>query len=365
MKQDRLESAPVIISKARAKATLSREDITALLKTREPAHLEQLFRAARETRERFFGDQVFLYGFLYISTFCRNNCRFCYYRVSNPDSLRYRKEENQIIEAAVELAKSGVHLIDLTMGEDSLFFNGTGTGFEPLVRLVENVKQATGLPVMISPGVIPGHALESFARAGAEWFACYQETHNRELFSRLRPGQDYDARLQTKIAARRHCMLTEEGILVGVGETAEDIADSFQVMRDLDVQQVRAMNFVPQPGTPMAENQQADSLRELILIALMRLSFPRKLIPATLDVEGLDGLKRRLDAGANVVTSIVPPRQGLAGVAQSSLDINEARRTISSIMPVLNQCNLKPANLNRFIDWTKQNKHPEKAGETK
>jgi methylornithine synthase len=74
----------------------------------------------------------------------------------------------------------------------------------------------------------------------------------------------------------------------------------------------------------------------------MRLVFPGKLIPATLDVEGLAGLKQRLEAGANVVTSIVPPHQGLVGVAQSLLDIDDARRNTASVLSVLEDCGLRP-----------------------
>jgi methylornithine synthase len=37
-------------------------------------------------------------------------------------------------------------------------------------------------------------------------------------------------------------------------------------------------------------------------------------------------LKKRLHAGANVVTSIVPPGGGLAGVARPAMDIEEGRR---------------------------------------
>jgi methylornithine synthase len=198
---------------------------------------------------------------------------------------------------------------------------------------------------MVSPGVVPGNVLEKLAKAGADWYACYQETHNRELFKKLRPGQDYDIRLNTKKLARKYGLSVEEGILVGVGETSMDIANTMEVVRMLGVDQVRAMNFVPQDNTPMEDRWSPDSLQELLIIAVLRLVFPGKSIPATLDVEGLSGLKLRLEAGANVVTSIVPPRQGLVGVAQSVLDIDEARRTINSVLPVLEECGLRRCNL--------------------
>ena len=51
--------------------TLGREDIMALLNLRDPADIQRLFRAARQTRKRVFGTSVFLYGFLYFSTHCR------------------------------------------------------------------------------------------------------------------------------------------------------------------------------------------------------------------------------------------------------------------------------------------------------
>ncbi len=342
-----------ILDKAYQKQPITTEDIVFILQLRDKDHIDALFETARHLRSIHFQENIFLYGFLYTSTYCRNNCRFCYYRVSNKEALRYRKEETQILEAALDLAQSGVHLVDLTMGEDPEFFDNKKGGFEQLICLAEKVKETTGLPIMVSPGVVPGPVLEKLAAAGVTWYACYQETHRRSLFEQLRPGQSYDARLNSKTSAHKYNLLTEEGILVGVGETPEDIAHSIEVIRTLDADQVRAMNFVPRQGTPMENHPPPDPLRELQTIALLRLVFPDRLIPATLDVEGLAGLKQRLEAGANVVTSIVPPQQGLAGVAQSFLDIADARRTTTSVLPVLEECGLHPAAYDEYLDWIK------------
>ncbi len=340
-----------ILDNAFKNEPLAAEDIVFILQLRDKDPIDMLFDAAREMRGRYFGDKVFLYGFLYISTYCRNNCNFCFYRVSNTQSPRYRKEEEEIVAAARGLAGSGVHLVDITLGEDPEYFNPDGRGFEPFIHLVKRVKEETGLPVMVSPGVVPGEVLEALAGVGVEWFACYQETHNRDLFQRLRPGQSFDVRFGVKGLAHTHGLLTEEGILVGVGEEVEDIVKTVEVVRSPGFAQVRGMNFVPQVGTPLGGYAPPDSLRELLIIALLRLIFPDRLIPATLDVEGLDGLKRRLEAGANVVTSIVPPWRGLAGVAQSALDIDDARRTTDSVLPVLEACGLQAATVKEYIAW--------------
>jgi methylornithine synthase len=338
-----------ILTKAQREEVLDGDDIVFLLGRTRNSEIDAVCETAGELRSRYFDNRIFLYGFIYVSTFCRNHCNFCFFRKANALPTRYRREVSEIVEAAQSLAESGVHLVDLTLGEDPRYFEDRG--FESLVQLVEMVRQATELPIMISPGVVGADVLCAFADAGVDWYACYQETHNRELFERLRPGQRYAARLESKKWAGRLGMLTEEGLLCGVGESARDIADSVGVMRSLGVSQMRAMTFVPQEGTPLQSWKQGDSLREILTLAVLRLVFPDRLIPASLDVEGLAGLRTRLRAGANVITSLVPPGFGLAGVAQNSLDIADARRTAASIVPELEELGLEVASLDDYASW--------------
>jgi methylornithine synthase len=338
-----------ILEKAHREEILDGSEIVFLLSLTQKSQLDAVFKAARESRSRHFGNRVFLYGFIYTSTFCRNPCNFCYFRSANELPERYRREPIEVIEVAQSLAESGVHLIDLTLGEDPQYFEDEGFG--SLVELIEAVRKTTDLPIMVSPGVVPADVLSDFARAGVSWYACYQETHNRKLFKRLRPKQQYDARMENKERAGSLGLLTEEGLLCGIGESARDIADSIEVMRSLEVSQMRAMSFVPQEGTPLQSWKAADPLREILTIAVLRLAFPDRLIPASLDVAGLAGLQSRLEAGANVITSLVPPGYGLAGVAQNSLDIADARRTAASIAPDLEKLGLQTAPLEEYLVW--------------
>lgn len=340
-----------VLTKAYRNIPFSNEELVYLLSLTGEEELDRVFQAARELRDRCFSRKVFLYGFVYFSTYCRNNCAFCLYRCSNQSFERYRKSDDEILETANSLMESGVHLLDLTMGEDPQYFANNCRGFDKLYRTVEAVKRSTGAPLMISPGVVSEEALKEFKQIGVNWYACYQETHNRELYSYLRLGQSYDERMEKKAAARNMGLLIEEGLLTGVGDTVEDIANSIQVMRGIGAEQVRVMSFVPQKDTPMFDLAPTSRLRELLIIAVMRLAFPDRLIPASLDVDGLAGLKLRLDAGANVVTSIIPPMSGLAGVSQSSLDIEDGNRTVNRIIPVLEECGLIPASRDEYSSW--------------
>ena len=348
--RDQLINLEDILDKSLQRKPLSESEITYLLGLTDRNKISQVFQTAQFMRSQYFGNKVFLYGFVYFSTYCRNNCTFCASRASNKLAQRYRKSESEIVEAVGLLAESGVHLIDLTMGEDP-FYLRSASGFDSLLRTIQKVKKETGLPIMLSPGVVSKNMLAEFAEAGADWYACYQETHNRYLFSSLRPKQDYDSRLSSKVCARRLGILIEEGIMTGVGESLSDIAFSMGVLQSLEPHQARVMSFVPQVGTPMYCIKSPSRLLELKTIAVLRLLFPDRLIPASLDVDGLDLLQERLDAGANVITSLIPPRLGLSGVSQPSLGIDDGDRTVQGVAPLLERMGMTAARNKDYLQW--------------
>jgi methylornithine synthase len=308
-----------------------------------------LCSAAAQVRANSLGTQVFIYGFAYFSTYCRNDCRFCFYRKQNTKCQRYRKDPERISEIAQLLERSGVHLIDLTSGEDPILYHGSR--FEPLVRMVRLVNDATDLGIMVSPGVLPRSALRSLKEAGADWYALYQETHNKRIYSKLRIGQDYGTRLEAKLNAHKEDLLIEDGILLGVGESHDDRVDSIFGMKRIGASQVRAMGFVPQDGTPMQNYHSPPIADEMTTMAVMRLVHQEKLMPASLDIDGLKGLGLRLASGANVISSVIPPKLGLAGVAQAQLGVDEGLRTVDAVRPHIEQLGLKIASKNSYAKW--------------
>ncbi len=340
-----------ILDRAENGAVLSFEEICLLLSLNDSEDIDRLFQAARAKRMLHFGNKVFLYGFLYFNTECSNNCLFCQYRKANTRAIRYRKSTETIDTIVHKMQESGVHLIDLTMGELADGSEEAKAEYSRLADFIRAIRKDSDIPVMVSPGVVNQAVLRDLAEAGADWYACYQETYSRQLFAKVRPGQSFETRLSTKVKARELGMHIEEGMLIGLGESLEDRAATIGGMHELDADQVRVMTLVAHPDTPMANVAPTPEIEELKVIAVMRLVMPDRLIPASLDVGGLAGLQRRLDAGANVVTSMIVPGMGLSGVANQELDIEDARRTPQAIAPILAQCGLEPASLGAFRAW--------------
>ena len=324
------------------------DEMETVLAYNDPEFNSALYSAASRVRDKNFGKSIFMYGFVYFSTYCKNNCNFCYFRRSNSID-RYRKNRDEVLDIARGLEKAGINLVDLTMGEDPKLYADDYSG---IVNIVKDVRDTVDTGIMISPGAVSRSTMPRLRNAGADILAVYQETTNRDLFAKLRVEQDFDFRMNQKIWAREAGMLTEDGMLVGIGDTPRDRAEHIKIMGDIKCNQIRAMTFIPQRGTPLQDiSQPVDYTDELKAISVMRLAYPDALIPASLDVEGTVGLKSRVDAGASVITSIVPPNIGLAGVAQPKFNIDDGHRSLNYVRNLAESIGRREATMKEFNDY--------------
>ncbi len=140
----------------------------------------------------------------------------------------------------------------------------------------------------------------------------------------------------------------EDGLLTGVGNDVESTIISLKGMAKDNPQMVRVMTFIPQEGTPLEKKVQESNLSELKIISVLRLMFPDRLIPASLDVEGIEGMVYRLNAGANVVTSIIPSDSSLEGVANYDRKHEERKRDPKSVVGKLRSMGMEPATQSDF-----------------
>ncbi|WP_406670651.1 methylornithine synthase PylB [Methanolobus sp. ZRKC4] len=322
---------------------LTDANLRELLSLTEEEDLLKLHYVSRKVRDHFFENKVFLYSFVYFSTYCKNKCTFCYYNRCN-DIQRYRLGMDEIRNICRTLKNESIHMVDLTMGEDPYFHEHP----ERFTDVVKAVKEETGLPIMISPGVMNDGTLSRLHESGADFLALYQETHDRELYGKLRVGQSFEDRVNARSFAKSIGYCVEDGILTGVGNDIESTIKSLRGMENNRPDMVRVMTFVPQEGTPLGKKDPESSIEELKIIAILRLMFPDRLIPASLDLEGIPGMVHRLNAGANVVTSIIPSNSTLEGVVNYDRDLEERDRDPKSVIKSLKAMGMEPASQDDF-----------------
>ena len=78
-----VEEIERIIEKARQAKGITIEEAAALLNNSNPQIEEKLFEAAREIKERIYGNRIVMFAPLYVSNYCVNRCTYCGYKCTS------------------------------------------------------------------------------------------------------------------------------------------------------------------------------------------------------------------------------------------------------------------------------------------
>ena len=261
--------------------------------------------AAAVARERF-GRGVFVRGLVEISSYCKNNCYYCGLRCANKEASRYRLTKEQILACCRQGAELGFNTFVLQGGEDPL---QTDQFITDVVAAIH--REYPEKAITLSVGERSREAYAAFRAAGAARYLLRHETASSSHYARLHPAAMSDAH-------RKQCLFTlkELGYQVGSGmmigspwQTAEHIAEDLIFLDELQPQMIGIGPFIPAAGTPFATSQAGSASLTLLLLSLLRLRFPKALIPATTALATLlpDGMERGILAGANVVMPNLSP----------------------------------------------------------
>lgn len=273
-----------------------------------PAGEEQaaLARLASAVAREHFGRGVFVRGLVEISSYCKNNCHYCGLRCANKEASRYRLTKEQILACCRQGAELGFNTFVLQGGEDPL---QTDQFITDVVAAIH--REYPEKAITLSVGERSREAYAAFRQAGAARYLLRHETASSSHYARLHPAAMSDAH-------RKQCLFTlkELGYQVGSGmmigspwQTAEHIAEDFLFLDQLQPQMIGIGPFIPAAGTPFATSQAGSASLTLLVLSLLRLRFPKALIPATTALATLlpDGMERGILAGANVVMPNLSP----------------------------------------------------------
>ena len=78
---------------------------------------KEVVSLARRITEDNFGKGVFVRALIEISSYCKNNCRYCGLRAANKDAVRYRLTKEDILECCNEAALLGFNTFVMQGGE--------------------------------------------------------------------------------------------------------------------------------------------------------------------------------------------------------------------------------------------------------
>lgn len=271
------------------------------LETREYAAL-----LARQVRERFYGNHVYVRGLIEVTNHCKNDCLYCGIRKSNLNVERYRLSPEQILGCCDYGYTLGFRTFVLQGGEDGFFSDAV---LVPLIR--ELKRRHSDCAVTLSLGERGYDSYLALFEAGADRYLLRHETATADHYAQLHPQQMSHAhRMECLRNLKQIGYQTGTGFMVGAPfQTAETIAADMQFIAEFQPAMVGIGPFIPHHETPFAQQPAGTVELTLFLLSLLRLMLPNVLLPATTALGTLasDGRKNGILAGANVVMPNLSP----------------------------------------------------------
>jgi biotin synthase len=227
---------------------------------------------AHQVRLAWCGPTVEVEGILSAKTGgCPEDCHFCSQssRFDSPVKAIPFLDTAEVLRAARETAALGASefcLVLAVRGPDE-------RTMARILELVPVIREATGLNVAVSAGILTDEQARSLADAGVHRYNHNLETA-RSFFPQVVTTHTWEERAETCRLVRAHGMELCCGALLGMGETDEQRVELLLELRALDPSEV-PLNFLnPRPGTPLGDRQAIEAFEAVRWIALFRLGLP-------------------------------------------------------------------------------------------
>lgn len=295
-----------MIADVKQKKSISLNELETILRDLDKTHEAQLFAAAREVAEESFQHQVFLRGLVEFTNYCKNDCYYCGIRCGNRRAERYRLSEEEILRCCENGAALGFRTFVLQGGEDAFYTDGM------ICRIIEQIKRRhPECAVTLSIGERSRESYRRYFESGADRYLLRQETANDAHYGQLHPpAMDGAHRKQCLWDLKEIGYQVGCGFLVGTpGQTVTHLFEDLAFMQELEPQMIGIGPFLAHQDTPFAKEPDGSVEETLHLLAVLRLLFPKGLLPATTALGTADpkGREKGILAGANVLMPNLSP----------------------------------------------------------
>lgn len=267
----------------------------------EDDSLPSLLATAAAVKRRF-KPGVITYSrkvFLPLTNLCRDYCGYCIFRRDPGTAGAHTMTPEEVLHVARAGERMGCTEALFSLGDKpELIFSemretlrqlGYKSTLHYLEAMCELVLRETTLLPHPNPGLLSAEWIARLAAVSPS-MGLMVETTNASL---LRPGMAHDnapdkvpaKRLRTIEEAGKQGVPFTTGLLIGIGETIEDRADTLFAIRDLHlryghIQEVIVQNFRVKPEIPMSHWPEPTHGEMLRTVAVARLLMPRVNIQA-------------------------------------------------------------------------------------
>jgi len=274
--------------------TISRQDVIEIYQnaTKNP---NELFSTAQNLRKKFKKDSVTFSkkAFFNIVNLCKDTCSYCTYKAEPGEeklSLMSIQQTKELLQLAKKYKCVEVLFVTGEKPEERyqearkwLKENGFKSTVEYLIHASELALESELFP-HTNAGNLNFDEMKELKKTNVSMGVMLENVSER-LTERGMPhylaaSKRPKARLEVLENSGKLGIPMTTGILVGIGETIEEIIDSIFAIKQLhqkygNIQEVILQNFQPKPDTMMKDSPSADESYFKIIVALSRIIMPK------------------------------------------------------------------------------------------
>ncbi|MCE1248513.1 MAG: [FeFe] hydrogenase H-cluster radical SAM maturase HydG [Firmicutes bacterium] len=182
------EWAKRIVARALEMEGLNFFEVSCLLNCDDPEVLEDIFAAARQIKDKIYGDRIVMFAPLYISNLCGNECLYCAFRATNKELARRALTQEEIEREVKNLVDQGHKRVLMVAGESY-----PHEGFEYVLKSIDTVykvQSGNGSIRRVNVNIAPLEVEEfrQLKEKGIGTFQLFQETYHVPTYEKMHTG---------------------------------------------------------------------------------------------------------------------------------------------------------------------------------
>jgi biotin synthase len=204
---------------------------------------------------------------------CPEDCSYCAQaRTADTDIEPYPiKSDDEVFEEARRAYEAGAHRY-------CMVFAGRGPNnrrTDKLVSLIEEIKRRYPLEVCVSAGLLDDDKAARLKAAGLDRYNHNLNT-SRDNYAKICTTHTYDDRVRTLEAAKNVGMDVCSGLIVGMGETHDELVELAQTLARFHAESIPVNFLLPIEGITLPDRQRGELTPEFCLrvLALFRFTNP-------------------------------------------------------------------------------------------
>ncbi len=274
-----------LLNKAKTCVGLTHREASVLLNIEDDDLLQEMFKSAKEIKEKIYGKRIVIFAPLYVSDFCVNNCKYCGYKHSNDTISRKKLSMEEIKEEVRILESLGHKRLALEVGEDAV--NAPIEYVLECIKNIYSIKFENGSIRRINVN-IAATSVEEFKMlkdADIGTYILFQETYHKETYEKVHPtGPKHNYNYHTTAMDRARAAGIDDvgiGVLYGLYEYKYDTIAMLMHAEHLEETTGVGPHTVSVPRLRPAENVSLKDYPYLVtdeefkkLVAVLRLAVP-------------------------------------------------------------------------------------------